>query len=295
MDELRIETNVGSITSNLEALKAEAQIKADEYMGVVVEDAKEAKKDLADMRKYKKDIEDRRKAVKKAWNEPYTDFESQVKDCLKPIDEAIDGINKQLTELEEKRKFEKSELCRKIFSEETEEISEYISYEDCFSPEWLNATCTEQTIRSDIQVKKISVNNDLEAIKSIHSEIEEDCLKAYRIGGLSAAISKNQMYIEAKAQAEARAKAEAEEKERARIKAEEEASKAEESSKSKEGFCTPKEGDIESLTAEPKEEFCTPKEDIPFASVTIGVYPKGPQLDKLIEFLIENEIEYEEL
>ena len=184
MDELNVKANIGTISTNLESLKSEAQEIANQYTGVVVTDPKSAKKDLADMRRYKKDIEDKRKEVKKKWNIPYTDFETQIKDCLKPIDEAITGIDTQLQAFEEKRKADKKETCKNIFAEETASIAEYIKFDDVFTDQWLNATYADQDIKSDIQTARLGVEKDITTIKNMHSEIEEDCLKAY-ISGLS--------------------------------------------------------------------------------------------------------------
>lgn len=292
MDELNVKANIGTISTNLESLKAEAQEIANQYAGVVVTDPKSAKKDLADMRRYRKDIDDKRKEVKKKWNIPYTDFETQIKDCLKPIDEAITEIDVQLQAFEEKRKSDKKEICKKIFTEETANISEYINFDDIFMDQWLNATYSEQDIKNDIQTARLSVEKDIETIKNMHSEIEDDCMKAYVTGGLSAAVNKNQMYISAKAQAEVKAKAD-EEKRIAEI---EEKAKAEAEAKAQaEMNKRAAETQIETPARESSDIKSQNTESYPEHSVAIAVYPVGTQLDDLIGFLLNNGIKYTEL
>lgn len=292
MDELNVNANIGTISTNLESLKSEAQEIAKQYAGVVVTDTKSAKKDLAEMRRYRKDIDDKRKEVKKKWNIPYTDFETQIKDCLKPIDEAITEIDVQLQAFEEKRKTEKKESCKKIFADETASIAEYIKFDDVFTDQWLNATYADQDIKNDIQTARLGVEKDIETIKNMHSEIEEDCLKSYITGGLSAAVNKNQTYISVKAQAEAKAKAD----EERRIAEIEEKAKSEAEAKVRAEIDERSDDTHIEVPAHESIDINSQKvESYPKHSVAIAVYPVGTQLDDLVGFLLSNGIEYAEL
>ena len=59
------------------------------------------------------------------------------------------------------------------------------------------------TTISDIQEQVVKINNDLNVIKGLHSEIEEQLLEAYKTtGNLAAVVQKNTDYIEIKRQIE---------------------------------------------------------------------------------------------
>ena len=78
------ENTVKQIDWNFEELKKEITEKAEMYDSLVYtdENIKEAKADRAKLNKFIKVLEDKRKDVKKMMLEPYTQFESQVKELV---------------------------------------------------------------------------------------------------------------------------------------------------------------------------------------------------------------------
>ena len=109
MNSFELQIKEGAITTNLDSLKADLSEIAAKYEGVVVTESTVplAKKDLAELRKVVKEIEDRRKSVKKEWNKPYVEFETEVKAALEIINKPIEVIDSQIKDFEAQRKAEK--------------------------------------------------------------------------------------------------------------------------------------------------------------------------------------------
>ena len=294
MEELKIQiAEQGQISTNLETLKAELKEIAGRYEGVLVSEdtVPLAKKDLAELRKLRTDIEDRRKAVKKQWNEPYTAFENEVKSALAIIDEPINEIDKQVKDFEKADKETKREKIKQIYkSYIPADIEPYMPFETVFDEKWLNKSTKENEIVSDLSAKATQIKVDLDAIKALKSEIEDECLKAYKDAGnsLAAAIKRNTDYLSAKAAAEVRAREEAERKVR-----EEQERKAREEQERKER----EESEKEIPTAEKyliKDDLIPDEEDLPFPVEDKGMFEicGAENIDKVRQFLDSWEIPY---
>ena len=212
MNNFELQITKGSISTNLDTLKQELEAIAKNYEGVVVSEdtIPLAKKDLASLRALVKEVEDRRKAVKKEWNQPYADFEAEVKNALAIINKPIDLINEQLKEFELQRKADKEQHVREIYAENIREYEEYLPFSEIFDEKWLNVSTTDKDIIFDINAKLTQVKIDLEAIKALQSEFEDEVIKAYKESGnqLSTAIQRNTQLITAKQMATEKAKEE---------------------------------------------------------------------------------------
>lgn len=212
MNNFELQITKGSISTNLDTLKQELEEIAKNYEGVVVSEdtIPLAKKDLASLRALVKEVEDRRKAVKKEWNQPYADFEAEVKNALAIINKPIDLINEQLKEFESQRKADKEQHVRAIYAENIREYEEYLPFSEIFDEKWLNVSTTDKDIIFDINAKLTQVKIDLEAIKALQSEFEDEVIKAYKESGnqLSTAIQRNTQLITAKKMATEKAKEE---------------------------------------------------------------------------------------
>lgn len=295
MNDLQIQiTEQGKITTNLETLKKELTEIAERYNGVVVQEdsVSVAKKDLAELRKLKTEIDDRRKSVKKEWAKPYDAFEKEVKAALAIIEKPIGEIDSQIKAFEKAEKEQKEKRCRKIYDENVpDDLKEYVPYERAYSDKWLNKSTKENEIIADLSMAYTQVRIDIDSIKALESEIEEECLKAYKMAGnqLAAAIKRNQDYINAKAAAEARIKEEAEQKarEEAERKAREEAEKAEAEKQA-----------AEQEKKEPVDDFMNPPvEEIPFFTEEVVDFRVFGQenIEKVRQFLTFSEIDYKEV
>lgn len=214
--EVKVIQNPGSIDFNFQEIKEALAIQMTAYTSLeITEDKqKEAKTDLATLRKIRKAVDDQRKSVKKDFMKPYTDFEENVKDLLSVIDEPINMIDGKLKEFEAKRVAEKQKHLNDLYEEHIGEYREYLPYSVVANDKWTNATYSDKDIIYDISEAVTKVKSDLNAIKALHSEIEDECIQAYKNAwnNLAAAITKNSDYMAAKAKAEQRVREEAERK-----------------------------------------------------------------------------------
>ena len=219
MNELNVtvQTKVGEIAFNLDALKENlsAEMKVYENLVVTEDTVKESKKDLAMLRKASKELNDRKIAVKKEFLAPYTTFENEVKEALAIIDKPIALIDAQIKEFEVKQKLEKKEHLKEVFAAEVGDMAEYMNFDSYFKESWLNATAKDKDVIDEVQIAKMQIQSDLTAIKSLSSEIEVELLEQYkRTHSLAECIQKNTNYLETKRLAEERVRKEQEEKER---------------------------------------------------------------------------------
>jgi hypothetical protein len=207
MNELNVVVNAtqGEITFNLDALKENLAVEMETYKNLVVTEdtVKESKKDLAMLRKVRKELNDKKIEVKKAFMSPYTKFEDEVKEALKIIDEPIALIDSQVKEFEEQAKEEKKNHCRVIWEEKVGNLKEFLPFEKVFRESWLNASTKDKDVAGDLEIDIIRVENDVNAIKALNSEIEDALFEVYKNrGDLSAVIQKNTDYLNTKALAE---------------------------------------------------------------------------------------------
>lgn len=196
-----VKSQAGNIDFNLSELKQELLERTEIYSNLIVtkENLTESKKDLAALRKVRSEIDEKKKAVKKSFMEPYTKFENEVKEAFAILDVPISHIDSAVKEFEKERKEEKLAHCKEIFKEAAGDMAEYIPFERLFKESWLNATAKDKDIVDAVEAEAIRVRNDIDAIRALGSEIEEECIKAYKNAGtLTAAIQRNSDFIKAK-------------------------------------------------------------------------------------------------
>lgn len=226
MEEFELQIKQGSITVNLDNLKAELKEISDKYKNIIIKEDEVAlaKKDLARLRKIRKSVDDRRKEVKAEWEKPFKEFEAEVKEALSIIDAPISEIDGIVKEYERQEKADKEQHCRELFDANVGEYAEYIEFGDVFKDSWLNKSATDTEILSDISGARLKVKTDIEAIKALGSEFETEIIDEYKkTKELSAAIQRNTQLISAKQLAEKKADEEAQAKIEAERKAREEA------------------------------------------------------------------------
>lgn len=176
-----VEQQAGKIAFNYEETKAFLQEKMAEYVGAVFTDETTdiAKRKRAALRKLKTQMDDERKKVKNAWMAPYTEFEAQVKELLELVDKSVTAIDKQVKEYEEKKKQDKLETCKKIYSEEIGNMAEILPFERIYNSKWLNTTTTLKSVREDISDIVERTRTQIETIKMMNSDAVEKALEIY--------------------------------------------------------------------------------------------------------------------
>lgn len=288
MEEIRVnvEQKNGVIGFNFEEIKEKLNSELEIYKNMIfTEDSKtEAKKTIASLRKLKKSVNDKKLEVKKSFMIPYTNFEDQVKELDKLIDEPIIFINNQVEEFERRRVEEKKALISEIYTEimaEHEEASGYLPLQRIYDSKWENATTTKKAITETITERVDHVEKDLGIIRSMESEFEDKGIEKYKATlELSDAIEVMNQYQKQKEEILRR------QEEEAKRKAEEEARKASEADSV---IDTPMQEAPVTQTA-PEEKFIEPK---PVNnSIVYDIIADPFQIAQLEAFMRENDINF---
>lgn len=182
---LLVEQKDGSIETNFEEIKVALAAGLEEYKGMVftAESQPEAKRTVASLRKLKKAMNDRRIEIKKTFMAPYTNFEAQVKELDKLIDEPIDFISGQIEEFERRRVEAKKAMICEIYTgimAEHGTVMEYLPLDRIYDSRWENSTTTQKAITEAITAHVEHVEKDLDTIRTMESEFEDKGLAKYR-------------------------------------------------------------------------------------------------------------------
>lgn len=153
---------------NFEELEAELTERLHHYNNLVVtEDSiKEAKADLANLRKLSDAIDTRRKEVKKQCMAPYNAFDARVKKLTALIAEPVAAINGQIKTFEEQEKQKKyEEIAAKYDELVPDAIKEIIPLQRILNQTWLNKTTSMKKIAEAIETRVSRTNVDLALIE----------------------------------------------------------------------------------------------------------------------------------
>lgn len=190
------------LTENLEPLRT---------MAVTPESTAQAKEYRAAVRKIRDRIDESRKMAKAAALEAYSSFETKCKELTALCEEAANALDVQIKAMEEAAKQEKKDRLAAYFAQVVGDMAEWLTFDDCFNPKWLNATYAESTAQMDINAAIDRCRADLNAIRALHSEFETTLLDEYtRTRNISAVLVKNETLGRMKAAEEERKRKEAE-------------------------------------------------------------------------------------
>lgn len=200
--EANFEETKAWLTENLEPLRT---------MAVTPDSTAQAKQYRAAVRKIRDRIDESRKMAKAAALEAYSSFETKCKELTALCDEAANALDVQIKAMEEAAKQEKKNRLAEYFAQVVGDMAEWLTFDDCFNPKWLNATCAESTAWMDINAAIDRCRADLNAIRALHSEFETTLLDEYtRTRNISAVLVKNETLGRMKAAEEDRKRKEAE-------------------------------------------------------------------------------------
>lgn len=162
MEKDLLELNMQDITvykgmvefSQYEQLKAQALELAEMMATVEINDEtiKESKKLLAAVNKKVKELEDRRITIKKFVLEPYTAFETQVKEIVGIVKEADEYLRQQVRQMEEMERSEKESILKSIFVKRKEmySLADLLKFNDFLQPKHLNKTVTIDAVEKEM-------------------------------------------------------------------------------------------------------------------------------------------------
>lgn len=200
--EANFEETKAWLTENLEPLRT---------MAVTPESTAQAKQYRAAVRKVRDRIDESRKMAKAAALEAYSSFETKCKELTALCEEAANALDVQIKAMEEAAKQEKKNRLAEYFAQVVDDMAEWLTFDDCFNPKWLNATYAESTAWMDINAAIDRCRADLNAIRALHSEFETTLLDEYTsTRNISAVLVKNETLGRMKAAEEERKRKEAE-------------------------------------------------------------------------------------
>ena len=172
--EMRMTTDLetalpAEIGFNFDELKVELTERLHHYNNLVVtEDAiKEAKADLAKLRKLRDAIDTRRKEVKRQYMEPYNAFEARAKELTALIDAPVAAINNQVKAFENMEKEQKRNEIQAAYDYLVPAtIKEIIPLDRILDPRWLNKSTTMKSVEEAITKIAQRTNVDLTLLET---------------------------------------------------------------------------------------------------------------------------------
>ena len=218
---------VQKIDWNFEELKSEIIAVSQEYETSVYTDEtmKNAKSDRAKLRKFVDAMKSERTLIRKKLLEPDVLFGEQIAELSGIVERAIDNIDTQVKDYEQRQRDAKTAKIREFYEENIYDLAEYLPFERLFRPEWANASTTMKSVKESMldTIQKvaegIAILNDVESPYA--GDMKKVFLRTYDIGAamaernrLEAEAENRRLYIEEqerrKAEREAARKAEAE-------------------------------------------------------------------------------------
>lgn len=170
------------LEANFEECKAALEEQMEPYAAMVVtEDSiKSAKADLAMIRKIKERVEESRKTVKKLYNQPLTEFEAKCKSLTSVCDEAIQNLDGQVKEFQQREREEKITGLRAYFEGCVGNMASYLSWESVLNPRWANATYKIEDATTEIDQAVARCTQDIASLLQLESPFEATLLDCYR-------------------------------------------------------------------------------------------------------------------
>lgn len=218
---------VQKIDWNFEELKSEIIAVSQEYETSVYTDEtmKNAKSDRAKLRKFVDAMKSERTAIRKKLLEPDVLFGEQIAELTGIVERAIDNIDTQVKDYEQRQRDAKTAKIRELYEENIYDLAEYLPFERLFRPEWANASTTMKSVKESMLdtiqrvAEGIAILNEVESPYA--GDMKKVFLRTYDIGAamaernrLEAEAENRRLYIEEqerrKAEREAARKAEAE-------------------------------------------------------------------------------------
>ncbi|MDD6571123.1 MAG: DUF1351 domain-containing protein [Thermoflexaceae bacterium] len=205
MDELQVIVNQkpGIIEFNYtelrDALAKEMDMRKKE---VFTEDQKPlARSEVAALRKLKVVIDDKRKEVKKQCLAPYEEFELKANELKNLIDEPINLINKQIDEMEERRKSERRTKIQSLYDSLIGDMADYIPLKKIYNTKWENASVTVTVIKKELTEIVNSTKTAVTMLNSMTSDAVPEAIRRYKSNlDLAGAISYINQYENQKAE-----------------------------------------------------------------------------------------------
>lgn len=171
---LNVEVKQGSISFDVEKVKAVINSYLEKYDGLIIEEnqIKEIKAEVAFLRKQKTLINKNRIELSKEYDKPLIEYKSNCDSIMDMIENAICNLNNQLLNFEEKRQ----QLKLKQIEELKEKITNLQHLDDGFEleikKEYLNSTYSISKIKKDFEEQILYYREEQKAVKQYEENIK---------------------------------------------------------------------------------------------------------------------------
>ncbi len=186
MNELQViaQQTPGTIKWNFEELKEQLSEEMKRYESIIYTDdtIKEAKSDIAGLRKLQKEVNDRKIEVKKSFLAPYETFEAQANELKAIIEKPIAMIDEKIKDYEARRKKAALEKIRNYYDEAAASLPEAVrekAFGKIYQDKWLNATAKVSDWKGGIDAGVENIKQDYETIRSMTSDFISEGVARY--------------------------------------------------------------------------------------------------------------------
>jgi hypothetical protein len=180
------------IAWNNKELLAEVNKSLSKYRGkVYTEDMmKEAKADIATLRKFSKAITAERINIKKTYCAPLDKFTEEVAEVITAVDSVVGEIDKVISDYEEGLRTAKRESLQAYFNETIGDLADLVAFEKIEDKRWMNASVSEKNCKKEIDDRVAQIRADVGTIKSLGRDDVDTVLAYYfKLLSLNGAIS----------------------------------------------------------------------------------------------------------
>lgn len=222
------EFNLGTLTTNAEAIRAAVRAKLEGYNveNYSGERIQEAKRDKAKLNAAAKKLNDTRLEYERTWMKPFEAFKAVIGETVALIKTASSAIDQVVKDVEQGEKDEKRAWIEDHWQRQACEL---FALDQIFDPRWLNKTTKYQAIEDEVAERIKKVKADLVILERLGEPEAKVCyletLDLNKALDRADTLKKNRERIEAvakaRAEAEARRKADDEAREKARADAKE--------------------------------------------------------------------------
>lgn len=159
---------IAPITFNFEDLKRELTERSKQYATAVYteDNIAEAKQHRANLNKLVKAVNDEKIRIKNEVMKPYLPFEEQCKELMEIVKNAVENIDEQIKNFEDKRKQEKIQQVMQYFFDHIGIYDGLISFDIIYNDKWENVTYEMKTIQQEIDHIIAKTKNDLMVINN---------------------------------------------------------------------------------------------------------------------------------
>lgn len=266
---------------NNKELKAEIASKAKEYASIAYTDGQETemRKDRATLNKLVTAFENQRKEVKAFYQAPYQNFETQVKEVLGPVRDAIKVIDDGLAEIERQYRVDKTNKMREIYEAKVGDLRAILPFEKTIKENWYKKAIKDKNLEQGYIDLFKRTRSDMDALDALPDRFRDKAVMKYMENySLSEALTEGKRLEMLEASLEERRK-KAEEAKAAQIKQQEEVP-------------VPTVEKTAKVAVSAQGIAPVQKEAAPVVSLDFRVYGTKEQLMKLRQYMIDNQIKF---